>query len=597
MKMDNLKQSSTIAKLKRSFLIHNILLYLIPVLLPLFIISASMLIIVNTFVKDEIDKRNKKEISARINNIDETIDSLENLNIVLSNNPSIKVRLKNIISRIDQDGIKSEDYEMVNTIIDLIFSYTSINKNLLSLYIYFNSSENWFISSTNRFTNFNFYYDTTWIDSYEEHLFDDTQTWFEFRTIDNYGFQEDNKVNVFTIYQKIYSSGKASSDGVLVLNIDSASINKLLGTIFPVKNETITILDNQDTVIFSSGTKDVKENKQSITYEIASSVYNWKYVYTKPYKEAYRIPIFISRFILITNFISCLLGLIIAYIIPKRNCNQIIKIANQIVKAKEGNLTAIDSNTAKTPNTLYEYITTNVVGSFLQIDYLELKLSERRYHIKSLELQSLQSQLNPHFLYNTIQTILWETIALTGRPNKASAMIEDLSDILHYSLDDNLSYASIYDEIKVTNAYVAILQTRYSDQFKLLWDFSNLLDDIKIPKLLFQPLIENSIHHGIRDKQLKNSYIRISLKLINQSKIKIRVIDNGTGMDYSKLKEVRKQLYNTEGNYEHIGLNNTYKRLLLMYGKESVKFFITSKAGKGTIITIILPASSHKLDE
>ena len=230
----------------------------------------------------------------------------------------------------------------------------------------------------------------------------------------------------------------------------------------------------------------------------------------------------------------------------------------------------------------------NVIKSFLKIDFLELQISERKYHNKILEMAVLQYQLNPHFLYNTLQTILWKSIALSNGPNDVSEMIENLSDILHYALDSNETVVPIYEEISIAKAYINIQKTRYHNHFDSMWDLTDINPDMKLPKLILQPLIENAIYHGIQQKK-DPSTIRISIKG-RENMLKIRVIDNGTGMSKENLQKLRKNLsLKNEGNSSHIGLANTNKRLQIIY-EGKARLYINSRIGTGTIVTMIIPA-------
>ena len=121
-----------------------------------------------------------------------------------------------------------------------------------------------------------------------------------------------------------------------------------------------------------------------------------------------------------------------------------------------------------------------------------------------------------------------------------------------------------------------------------MWDLTDIDPDMKLPKLILQPLIENAIYHGIQQKK-DPSTIRISIKG-RENMLKIRVIDNGTGMSKENLQKLRKNLsLKNEGNSSHIGLANTNKRLQIIY-EEKARLYINSRIGTGTIVTMIIPA-------
>lgn len=220
-----------------------------------------------------------------------------------------------------------------------------------------------------------------------------------------------------------------------------------------------------------------------------------------------------------------------------------------------------------------------------------IQLSERKFRLKTMQLLALQSQINPHFLYNTLETINWKILSLTKKPSQANQMVENLSDILKYCLDDPLKTVTLDDEIKNTISYVEIQRVRYRDKFDVLWEYNEDETSIKVIKLILQPIIENCIYHGIKEKDGK-SLIKIKIFKI-QCQLKISVIDNGLGICDENLKIIRQNLeqkddFNNDFT-SHIGLYNINKRLKLNYGEE-YGVIIRSRQGVGTVVQLRIPA-------
>ena len=174
----------------------------------------------------------------------------------------------------------------------------------------------------------------------------------------------------------------------------------------------------------------------------------------------------------------------------------------------------------------------------------------------------------------------------SGKPSNVSRMIENLSDILFYALGNPEKMVTLEAEIKNCISYLEIQSERYPDKFEVFWDYDESILETQVPKLILQPLIENSIYHGIKEKTGRCAMkIRISPY---KERIKIVVMDNGIGMSLEKLTEIRARLSQRTDSSEHIGLLNTYKRLALVYN-ENFKMRIRSKYQTGTIIWIDLP--------
>lgn len=207
---------------------------------------------------------------------------------------------------------------------------------------------------------------------------------------------------------------------------------------------------------------------------------------------------------------------------------------------------------------------------------------------------ALQSQINPHFLMNTLQTVYWRCISLTQGPNPATEMLENLSEILHYSLESSQELVPLKEEVNITRCYLDIQVQRYKNQFDVIWDVWAPMEAVMVPKLIIQPLIENSIYHGIRDKA-GHSTIKIKIGA-RDGWVAITVLDNGLGMDRERLEQLKKRLEGEDTQEGvHIGLLNTHKRLELIYGGD-YKIRLLSRPGRGTMIELkirALPWDGH----
>jgi two-component system sensor histidine kinase YesM len=211
----------------------------------------------------------------------------------------------------------------------------------------------------------------------------------------------------------------------------------------------------------------------------------------------------------------------------------------------------------------------------------------------SYEMMALQSQINPHFLSNTLKTIFWRTVALTGGQNDASRMIDSLSHIMSYSLSDSRELVPLRDEMAYATNYASIQKIRFKGRFRLVWKYSGEILDYKCLKLLFQPLIENSITHGAVENGTE-CLIKISLRE-HRGRLCVFVRDNGAGIDSGKLAEIQARLSDDDDNFSHIGMRNIYRRLRLTYGDRltfKLKSFPaeSSPASGGTLVFFSFPA-------
>lgn len=198
------------------------------------------------------------------------------------------------------------------------------------------------------------------------------------------------------------------------------------------------------------------------------------------------------------------------------------------------------------------------------------------------EIKQLEMQFNPHFLFNTLETIKY---LVKLNPDLAQESIVGLSEILRYSIDNTISTISLEDDLSYVESYLKILRARFGNRL----DFSIQIGDESkktiIPKLIVQPLIENAIKYGFNGK----STLNINIMATQEEKgTRIKVMDNGKGIEEELLEELKKNLYSNSNKSKHIGLYNVSRRLQLLYGDKAI-LHIESKVNYGTSIDFIIP--------
>ena len=207
--------------------------------------------------------------------------------------------------------------------------------------------------------------------------------------------------------------------------------------------------------------------------------------------------------------------------------------------------------------------------------------NERSLHRTELEL--LQAQINPHFLYNTLDSIV--VLAESDREEDVVDMITSLSTFFRNSLSEGEDIHSIRAEFAQAASYLEIQQIRYSDILAYSIDVSEDIQDCLIPKLIIQPLIENALYHGIKNRRGRG-LITITGGREGEN-ILLRVRDNGAGMDAEQLRQLQNGIYQEkQGSF---GLWNVHQRIRLYCG-EAYGLSFESTPGEGTTVTVTLPA-------
>ena len=203
---------------------------------------------------------------------------------------------------------------------------------------------------------------------------------------------------------------------------------------------------------------------------------------------------------------------------------------------------------------------------------------------KSAELESLQAQINPHFLYNTLDSINW--MLIDRGEMDISAIVVALGKLMQYSMDTSTSLVPLQEEYRNARDFLMVQKNRLEDQLEYELLLEPGLEDFRVPKLILQPLIENSIKYGIVRSGRQG---KVTVDTIRQGDhICITIQDDGTGMDAPQLAACRRLLENDRDGQRSIGIRNVARRLQLHFDHRC-GFSIDSAAGQGTTLRLVLP--------
>ncbi|MFJ7727427.1 sensor histidine kinase [Neobacillus sp. NPDC097160] len=218
--------------------------------------------------------------------------------------------------------------------------------------------------------------------------------------------------------------------------------------------------------------------------------------------------------------------------------------------------------------------------------------------LKELELKSLQNQINPHFLFNTLNTV--SKMAYLEEAEQTSRLIEAVAALLRYNLSDLDKASTLRDEVRIVKEYFFIQKTRFGERIQFISDIQDDCLDIEIPSLILQPLIENAFIHGVEEYE-ENAEIHLNIYR-RQDRIHVEVIDNGEGMDEITKKRLlnyaegtgAEEIFEPEkskGHSNSIGVKNVMRRLQLFYQRNDI-VEIESELKKGTNFRLIIPVAA-----
>ena len=585
-------------KLQPRLFRRRLITNLVPLFIAITVLGTFSFIITMNFVKSDIDKRNITMLSQNMQRIEALNDDIETVNINFGINPDITLNLKRIMNSPD---LTMEDMQQINMLESLLSAPAYSKPDIQSIYVYFNNNLRRFISTSDNLTTLDAVsntgiIDTSWYDSYIKNRAT-SQSWYEVRKVQFYSFEKPTAL--LTLYKNIYQSGFSNSTGVIVLNIRISYITGLLQDMCSNTGQRVLLLGQSGQLICESqqgnfkaaNYRDLPKSGKSalrninsqwcIVSQSTSAKYGMKLVSVIPVRELYKVPILLLELTVLLLILTMAMGIIVSYKSARYNYNQIRNIIRIIDNAGTGKAT---QSLEPKGNDEYTYIINNIVKTFVEKDYLKVQLSEKMYKEKALELMALQSQINPHFMFNTLETIYLKTLGLTGGHNEVNTMLENLSTILQYSLSRGSETISIQDEIENAKSYVAIQKIRYRDMFRLIWDIRGDMSQYAIIKLVLQPLIENSISYTAKEKAVS---IKVKIRILSD-RIQLAVIDNGIGISSEKLMQITHNLTLSMNETPHIGLYNTNKRLKIAYG-DRYGIRLRSKFGYGTAVYMTIP--------
>ncbi|WP_319560078.1 histidine kinase [Marispirochaeta sp.] len=228
----------------------------------------------------------------------------------------------------------------------------------------------------------------------------------------------------------------------------------------------------------------------------------------------------------------------------------------------------------------------------VRIDHL-LKQSVAEQKRKSdLEFEVLEAQINPHFLYNTLDSIKWLAV-LQGMEN-ISDMISSLINLLRYNISSSSRLVSLEDEITSVHNYISIQQFRYGDIFSVRYSIPNNLQSLRIMKFILQPLVENAIFHGLKDMD-SNGEIHVEAELSDEKNLLIHIRDNGSGFTFSSDGGIKESTNKSRSMHSGIGIKNIQERITLYFGTNFGLSFSNNPDG-GACVRLKLPLIVDNVD-
>jgi len=407
-----------------------------------------------------------------------------------------------------------------------------------------------------------------------------------------------------TLLKSIVNINNGSIMGKAEVNINEKNISNLYSHLKYGVNGKFIIVNNQGIIVSSANPAELNGNisKEAYFDWIQSNnqqgkvflINNKKHLVTSSRFEPMGwtvlgfIPLSeltvdgnkVSNIILLTGLICIFLAMISSSIISKTISMPVVRLSKIMSNAGQGDLEVRAHVKGKDEIGLLSKSFNNMLE---QISNLMNQVYIEQRRKREFELLAIQAQINPHFLYNTLESIC--SLTQLGRNDDVFKMVKSLSMFYRIALSKGKNIITIQEEIDNVRHYLTIQEVRYKDKFECYIEMDDEILDKHILKLSIQPLVENAIYHGIRNKRGKG-FIHIIGKRQNDDVV-ISVIDNGKGFDEEELKKVLEDS-TEDSNNKSFGLKSVNERIKLYFGPR-YGIHLSSKNGEGAVIDIVLP--------
>lgn len=590
------KLRKSIHSLKIKILLILILIIVIPFLLVSFTVYKKL----ESFSINKESQLLHNNLKITSNHIDDILNSAKHSFYAALSDEEFINKFPKIVN-IDEVTSYS-DISTINYLHRYIYNYSQNQKYVESVYLY-NINNNAFYTSSD--INFNiFRYDiqnTDWFQNYNHGR--NVNKWTISTPVNN---NDDSYIVSYYSKLRLFQN---NSTGIISVNILENIIYDLLKNIDMSDNTNIHIISNEGKIISSTNREIINKHQKNtylsklnfkkatknnfhfvnvlngenklITY-YSSPYTGWTYFSETPYNTivqgAYTSRIYILYLYL---FIIFLLSIII-FIIGKLLYAPINQLFNHMKKIEQGDFTLqLPINKHEEINYIYDKFNemTKNINTLINDNYIQ------QIQKQETEIKYVQTQINEHFLYNTLDSVYW--LAQQEDSTDASNMILSLSRFFRISLSNGKDIITVDEVVSMLDNYVNILLYRHKEKYKIIFDIDENVKHLYVLKHIFQPIVENAIIHGV-DRRKSGGLVYIQFMKITNS-IRFCVKDNGPGMDQKDLDNINYYFKNGfPDNNKNFALKNIYTQVKLFY-KENFYFNIESKEDEETIVTIEIP--------
>ncbi|MGN0364561.1 MAG: sensor histidine kinase [Suilimivivens sp.] len=532
-------------------------------IIALALILSGILFYIRTYhtLRSTYQSQMLQQLDTTMNQINEQIDLIDSLYILFMSNNLIYDSLDSITLGSDHTALVEKQMTYL-----LITNYVWKEQFINSVSIYANSGHVYRVSTI----------DSSLADSNSQKIYqnmDHTYPSLMLTTLDS-----DN--NSLYFVRNIFSSNTGFPIATMVISVDRTAWMNYLGS--SLGNGWFIYLYNKDIELFSQPNQGSPiEDSNYFTVSETLRKLDLSAVVVAPRDELMEKLNSSLQVYLIMMLIIIIFVLVITFALSKAITHPITRIKFYVNRIAEGHYDEIIP-----PTEMYEEFDslTHAFNNMLnEINAYHADNLEKQLLLKNAEIQSLQSQINPHFMFNTLNTLAWKA-QMSDNP-ELYQMVISLGELLKTNVVSRTSsYIPLQEELKYIKFYIYLQKMRFEDKINAVFDISPNLQDFQIPCFSIQSLVENSFVHGLEPKK-GNGELSI---LIHDEDDYITIIVRDNGIGFQEIPNIANIKPSSKDSHTHIGLCNLNRRLFLLYGEEA-QLHISSIPGIETVVSFHIP--------
>lgn len=561
-------------------------IFLTMILTPVILLSFFEFYYSKKMLADKTNDYLKNLAAVTLSKIDSTVSDIENVAFYINGNNTIQASLK---AEKQVVGNRVAYYELHSDIRQILASYVLLRQEINAICIHSESGREYTYTKTRNGPSL----DIT------RYIRDEKQYW----AVDK---------NHIVLMKKLYAFPTQSLLGYIALDVNAKSLYDIIADIDLTKSGRIFLVNEEGRILATEsetlsgelldepyrnflGENEAFYNNVRVgnTYY---SVYNsgaisngWYMVLAIPrdyyMRDITKLKNVIIPITLTTAFLTALLSILVS-----RGITRPIRfLSGAMENFGQGNF---DINCQVDSEDEIGRLSHTFNQMVMDMNSLVNTVYEQKVMKQEAQMKSLQMQINPHFLYNTLDTINW--MARIRHVDEIGDMVAALSNMMRYSLEKK-SFVRLGEEVKSLKDYIAIQNYRYRDKMVAEIEIDESLMSLYIPRLLIQPILENAIVHGIEEK-LDKGHILVAARREDED-LYIQIMDDGVGMTEETMSHILREDYSMKkSGHTSIGVVNVNRRIQMIYGKD-YGLLVQSVLGAGTKITIHIPAREEEQEE